>query len=180
MKWKRNVAFASQLIVRSIDALMRHDTKLADAVVRGDEGLDALEIAVEERAVLIIAKRQPMARDLRNIMVAIRIASDIERRMPEPCDPVMRTCGMMGEIVGKAAYLAVLHGTSPRGVYEKHLPELIRLAELPGASIADPHDFLRVPDDVEDGLDERERVGDSAGDGDRNLALHPSRPASRC
>lgn len=46
---------------------------------------------------------------------------------------VMRTCGMMGEIVGKAAYLAVLHGTSPRGVYEKHLPELIRLAELPGA-----------------------------------------------
>lgn len=46
---------------------------------------------------------------------------------------VMRTCGMMGEIVGKAAYLAVLHGTSPRGVYEKHLPELIQLAEQPGA-----------------------------------------------
>jgi hypothetical protein len=39
----------------------------------------------------------------------------------------------MGEIVGKAAYVAVLHGTSPRGVYEKHLPELTRLAEQPGA-----------------------------------------------
>jgi hypothetical protein len=50
---------------------------------------------------------------------------------------VMRTCGMMGEIVGKAAYLAVLHGTSPRGVYEKHLPELIRLAEQPGATRRD-------------------------------------------
>ena len=46
---------------------------------------------------------------------------------------VMRTCGMMGEVVGKAAYLAVLHATSPRGVYEKHLPELIALAEQPGA-----------------------------------------------
>jgi hypothetical protein len=46
---------------------------------------------------------------------------------------VMRTCGMMGEVVGKAAYLAVLHDTSPRGVYEKHLPELIALAEQPGA-----------------------------------------------
>ena len=46
---------------------------------------------------------------------------------------VMRTCGMMGEVVGKAAYLAVLHDTSPRGVYEKHLPELITLAEQPGA-----------------------------------------------
>ena len=50
---------------------------------------------------------------------------------------VMRTCGMMGEIVGKAAYLAVLHGTTPRGVYEKHLPELTRLAQLPGATRRD-------------------------------------------
>jgi hypothetical protein len=50
---------------------------------------------------------------------------------------VMRTCGMMGEIVGKAAYLAVLHGTTPRGVYEKHLPELTRLAEMPGATRRD-------------------------------------------
>jgi hypothetical protein len=46
---------------------------------------------------------------------------------------VMRTCGMMGEIVGKAAYVAVRHGVGPRGVYEKHLPELVMLAEQPGA-----------------------------------------------
>ncbi len=50
---------------------------------------------------------------------------------------VMRTGGMMGEMVGKAAYLAVLHDTSPRGVYEKHLPELITLAEQPGATRRD-------------------------------------------
>ncbi len=50
---------------------------------------------------------------------------------------VMRTCGMMGEVVGKAAYLAVLHGTSPRAVYESHLQELIKLAELPGATRRD-------------------------------------------
>ena len=50
---------------------------------------------------------------------------------------VMRTCGMMGEIVGKAAYLAVLHKTSPRGVYEAHLPELIDLAKQPGVSRRD-------------------------------------------
>ena len=50
---------------------------------------------------------------------------------------VMRTGGMMGELVGKAAYLAVLHNTSPRGVYEKHLPELITLAEQPGATRRD-------------------------------------------
>jgi hypothetical protein len=50
---------------------------------------------------------------------------------------VMRTCGMMGEIVGKAAYLAVLHDTSPRGVYEHHLSELTSLAEQPGATRRD-------------------------------------------
>jgi len=50
---------------------------------------------------------------------------------------VMRTCGMMGEIVGKAAYLAVLHKTSPRGVYESHLPELVDLAKQPGATRRD-------------------------------------------
>lgn len=50
---------------------------------------------------------------------------------------VMRTCGMMGEVVGKAAYLAVLHKTSPRGVYETHLSELIDLAKQPGASRRD-------------------------------------------
>jgi phosphate transport system protein len=70
---------AEDQLARSIDALVRRDTKLADAVVKADEKIDALEIEIEEKAVLTIAKRQPMAKDLRNIMVAIRIASDIER-----------------------------------------------------------------------------------------------------
>lgn len=47
---------------------------------------------------------------------------------------VMRTCGMMGEIVGKAASIALRHGTDPRGVYEKHLPELKALMEKPGST----------------------------------------------
>ncbi|MEO1524309.1 MAG: FAD-dependent oxidoreductase [Planctomycetota bacterium] len=45
---------------------------------------------------------------------------------------VMKTCGMMGEVVGKAASLCVLHECSPRDVYEKHLDELLELLELPG------------------------------------------------
>jgi len=46
---------------------------------------------------------------------------------------VMRTCGMMGEIVGKAAWIAVRHNTTPRGVYERHLAPLHELMRLPGA-----------------------------------------------
>jgi hypothetical protein len=45
---------------------------------------------------------------------------------------VMRTCGMMGEIVGKAAYVCVRHDASPRGVYEKHLPLLKELMTQAG------------------------------------------------
>ncbi|MEI7911100.1 MAG: FAD-dependent oxidoreductase [Verrucomicrobiota bacterium] len=45
---------------------------------------------------------------------------------------VMRTCGMMGEIIGKAAWICVRHHTSPRGVYTSHLPLLKELMQQPG------------------------------------------------
>jgi hypothetical protein len=41
----------------------------------------------------------------------------------------MRTCGMMGEVVGMAASLCKQHDTVPRGVYEQHLDELKKLME---------------------------------------------------
>ena len=46
---------------------------------------------------------------------------------------VMRTCGMMGEIVGKAASICIKHNTSPREVYEKYLDELQTLMRTPGS-----------------------------------------------
>lgn len=46
---------------------------------------------------------------------------------------VMRTIGMMGEVVGKAAYLCVRHQTTPRGVYEQYLDNLKDLMSKPGA-----------------------------------------------
>ena len=63
----------------AIDALTRRDTALADRVIQNDERVDVLEHQIEEKAILTIAKRQPVARDLREIMVAIRVASDLER-----------------------------------------------------------------------------------------------------
>ncbi len=53
---------------------------------------------------------------------------------------VMRTCGMMGEIVGKAAAVSAQQNTSPRGVYEKHLAELQTLMHRSGT--------YRVPDSL--------------------------------
>ncbi len=46
---------------------------------------------------------------------------------------VMRTCGMMGEVVGKAAWICVRHHTTPRGVYDQYLDILKDLMNQPGA-----------------------------------------------
>lgn len=46
---------------------------------------------------------------------------------------VMRTCGMMGEVVGKAASICIKHNTNPRQVYHEHLDELHSLMKNPGS-----------------------------------------------
>jgi len=70
---------AEDQLAKAIDALERRDTLLADQVIAQDDKVDAIEVNVEEKAILTIARRQPVARDLREIMVAIRISSDLER-----------------------------------------------------------------------------------------------------
>ncbi|MGB0087561.1 MAG: phosphate signaling complex protein PhoU [Rhodomicrobiaceae bacterium] len=68
-----------QLLGRAIDALAKRDPDLALKTIQQDEQIDRLEREVEELAVSIIARRQPVALDLRQIMTAIRVAGDLER-----------------------------------------------------------------------------------------------------
>jgi phosphate transport system protein len=70
---------AEKQLATGIEALTSRDTHLADLVIHLDEEMDELENSIEEKAVLTIARRQPMARDLRDVMVAMRIAMDLER-----------------------------------------------------------------------------------------------------
>jgi phosphate transport system protein len=70
---------AEDQTAKAMDSLMKRDATLATQVIQADERLDTLELAIEEKAILTIARRQPMAADLREIMVAIRIAADLER-----------------------------------------------------------------------------------------------------
>jgi phosphate transport system protein len=70
---------AEEQLANAIQALIKRDLALADQVIRNDQQLDELERLIEEKAILTIAKRQPMAKDLREIIVAIRVSSDIER-----------------------------------------------------------------------------------------------------
>jgi phosphate transport system protein len=70
---------AEQQIGEAIDALHRHDAALAQRVITLDTKVDALQREIEERAILTIARRQPMAVDLRDIVGALRISNDVER-----------------------------------------------------------------------------------------------------
>jgi len=70
---------AEALIDLAVDALLTRDGAKAEAVIAGDREVDLLELEVEERAVNLIALQQPMARDLRFIISAIKISSDLER-----------------------------------------------------------------------------------------------------
>jgi phosphate transport system protein len=55
---------AERMIVESVDALIRRDVVLGQRVVAADAEIDNLQRVIEERAVLTIARRQPMAVDL--------------------------------------------------------------------------------------------------------------------
>jgi phosphate transport system protein len=70
---------AEKQIADSIDALAKRDVERAQRVVAVDGSIDRLQHEIEERAVLTIARRQPVAADLREIVGALRLANDLER-----------------------------------------------------------------------------------------------------
>ena len=70
---------AEKLLGQAFDALERRDPQLADGVVQADKAIDRLQKDIEEQVVSMIARRQPMADDLRHIMSALRITGELER-----------------------------------------------------------------------------------------------------
>jgi phosphate transport system protein len=70
---------AEQMVSDSIRALVTSDPALAQRVISQDVVVDQTERDIGDSAILMIAKRQPVASDLREIIGSIRIASDLER-----------------------------------------------------------------------------------------------------
>jgi phosphate transport system protein len=70
---------AEKMVSDSMDALSSVNSELARLVISTDPRLDTLQREIEEHAILTIARRQPMAVDLREIIGAIRVAGDLER-----------------------------------------------------------------------------------------------------
>lgn len=62
-----------------VSSLINADGKLADSVLKKDLRVNALESEIDEDCSLIIAKRSPAARDLRNVLMMLKIITDLER-----------------------------------------------------------------------------------------------------
>ncbi|MDH6230444.1 phosphate transport system protein [Mesorhizobium soli] len=70
---------AERLVDQSVAALVNADVSLARKVIEDDALLDEAQREIDDKSILVIARRQPMAGDLREIIGTIRIASDLER-----------------------------------------------------------------------------------------------------
>jgi phosphate transport system protein len=84
-------AFAEEAIYKSIEALKNKDGKLAESVIANDNNVDKLELAIDEKCIDLIARYQPMAKDLRFITTGMKINAELERIADIAVDIAQRT-----------------------------------------------------------------------------------------
>jgi phosphate transport system protein len=90
-------AYAEEAIFKSVEALRNRDKALANSVIDNDNNIDKLELTVDERCIDLIARHQPMAKDLRFITTGMKINAELERIADIAVDIAQRTL----EIVDK-------------------------------------------------------------------------------
>ncbi|RTL92795.1 phosphate signaling complex protein PhoU [Ancylobacter aquaticus] len=88
---------SERLVADSVQALVKRDSELAQKVIVLDGPVDLLQREIEEKAVLVIARRQPLAGDLREIVAAMRIANDLERIGDLAKNTAKRVLALTGE-----------------------------------------------------------------------------------
>jgi phosphate transport system protein len=100
---------AEQAIRNSLSALVNHDTEKAKLVINSDGKINTLEHKIHDKALLLITRESPVAKDLRAINVALKVSSEVER---------------MGDMAVNIAK-ATLHIGD-----EKHLKEIVDLQKM--------------------------------------------------
>ena len=106
---------AESQLAGAIDAVVRRDSELAGNVVEGDAKVDQLQQDLDNLAVRMLALRQPMARDLREVFAALKIGSDLER-----------ICDYAANVAKRS--IALNQAPPVRPVYA--LPRMAHLAQL--------------------------------------------------
>ncbi|MDR6953503.1 phosphate transport system protein [Ancylobacter sp. 3268] len=103
---------AEQLVADSVQSLVKRDTELAQKVIVLDGPIDLLQREIEEKSVLTIARRQPLAGDLREIVAAMRVANDLERIGDLAKNTSKRVLALTGEFHPQKLVRGVEHMSS--------------------------------------------------------------------
>jgi phosphate transport system protein len=106
---------AESQLSAAIDAVVERDSELAATVVEGDTKVDQLQRDLDSLAMRLLALRQPVARDLREIFAALKIGSDLER---------------MCDYAANVAKRAIALNQSPPVQPVYALPRMARLAQF--------------------------------------------------
>jgi phosphate transport system protein len=98
---------AEKMLSDATSALVRDHAGVARSVIAEDPRLDDLQRLIEERGILTIARRQPLAVDLREVIAALRIASDLERAGDLAKNVAKRVIATTGQSQPKRAVMGV-------------------------------------------------------------------------
>ena len=93
----RMSSLADQAVALALQGLVQRDNALAQQVHDGDSQLDTLQKEIDERCVELIALRQPKARDLRFLIVIMKIAAELERVGDQAVNIAHRALAVNGE-----------------------------------------------------------------------------------
>ncbi|WP_296746265.1 phosphate signaling complex protein PhoU [Mesorhizobium sp.] len=136
---------AERMVEQAVAALVNADQGLAQKVIQDDVVLDEGQREIDDKAIVIIAKRQPMATDLREIVGAIRISADIER------------VGDLGKNVAKR--VASVDGRQPNSLFRGlealanlALTQLKEVLDVYASRSVDRIGFVRDRDDQIDAM----------------------------
>ena len=138
-------ARVTESIMRGTEVLLALDLAGAQELIDGDDEIDALTLDIEERCFTILARQQPMASDMRAVVTAIRLTSEIERSADLMVNVGKATQRLYGSEVPPA-----LHGML-RAMAE----QAVRLYRLAMDSYAEGNaDLAAAIDDMDDRLDQ--------------------------
>ncbi len=135
-----------RMVNQAVSALVNGDLQLGQRVVQDDLVLGEVEREIDDKAILMIARRQPMATDLREIIGAIRISADLKR------------VGDLGKNIAKRV-AAVAKGCTPTSLFcglealaELALTQLKEVLDVYASRSADKIGFVRDRDEQIDAM----------------------------
>lgn len=121
-----NLLFMADLVEKQICGCMivlkKHDVKMAEEIMLGDDKVDDLQKVIEEECIKFIATEQPLAKDLRNVFTAIKIVTEFERM----ADYAVDVCKIVKK--NKAPDTSILEEALPLWDMEEMVRKMINLS----------------------------------------------------